>query len=68
MAGHPILTVQANWRIDPELKRRIDMEAAKRGLRPARVVEGALRAMLELVKEEEQGAGMHPSSGGRDGS
>lgn len=42
-------TIQVNWRINPELRRRINIEAAKRGLRPARVVEEALRAMLELV-------------------
>jgi predicted transcriptional regulator len=41
--------VQTGWRIDPEIKRQLDIEAAKRGLRPARVVEEALRAMLELT-------------------
>jgi predicted HicB family RNase H-like nuclease len=42
---------QVGWRIDPELRRRLNIEAAKRGLKPARVVEEALRAMLEHVDE-----------------
>jgi hypothetical protein len=42
---------QVGWRIHPEIIRRVNVEAAKRSLRPARVVEQALLAMLELVDD-----------------
>ena len=38
---------QVGWRIDRELKRWLDIEAAKRGLRPARVIEDCIRLMQE---------------------
>jgi predicted DNA-binding protein len=41
--------VQVGWRISIELKRRLDIEAAKRQLVPARVVEEMLDVMLEKV-------------------
>ena len=41
--------VQVGWRISIELKRRLDIEAAKRQLVPARVVEEMLDVMLGKV-------------------
>jgi hypothetical protein len=46
----PAKIVQAGWRIDAELKRWIDIEAAKRQMRPARVIEEMIRIMQEHTK------------------
>ena len=47
-------TIQANWRIDPRLKRWVDIEAAKRGLRPAHVIEECIRLMQDSTPEPHQ--------------
>ena len=38
---------QANWLIDKKLKRWVDMQAAKKGLRPAHVIEEIIRAVKD---------------------
>ena len=53
-------TIQANYRIRTDLKRWLDVEAAKRGLRPARVFEEMIELMREHTKDSE--------TGGRDAS
>lgn len=51
------VTVQAHYRIRPDLKVWLDVQAAKRGLRPARVLE----EMIELMRDTTQ-----DGDGGKD--
>jgi hypothetical protein len=50
-----IKIVQAGWRIDADLKRWVDIEAAKRQMRPARVIEEMIRIMQEHTKDGRNG-------------
>ncbi len=51
-AAAPPERVQTGWRIRRDLKRWIDIEAAKRQLVPARVIEELIVAMQEHADDQ----------------